>query len=303
MRSPNLTGFLLGAASTALFIGALATREGFVVGLALLFVIFVPLEKIFALRPQQVFRRGWRTDLVHLAVNSLLVTALVFALVGLVGGVLKAVMPGAVTAAVQGQPEWAQIAEVLVLGHIGGYWGHRLAHQVPVLWRFHKVHHSIREMDWLAAGRLHPIDQGFIRSCAVLPAFVLGYGEVGLGGYVLVTTLHAILLHANVRFTFGPLRWIIASPEYHHWHHANHPEHFNKNFSELPLLDMIFGTAHLTWRQHPRSYGVDEQPPTGYLRQLVWPFRRANPSRPADPRSPGPDGTARTPRLGPRPGP
>jgi sterol desaturase/sphingolipid hydroxylase (fatty acid hydroxylase superfamily) len=278
-KRPNLTGFLLGAVATGLFIGALATRENFIVGLALLIVIFVPLEKIFALRPQRVLRRGWRTDMVHLAVNSALVTAVVFALVGLVGGVLKTVMPEAVTTAVHGQPEWLQIVEVLAVAHFGAYWGHRLAHQVPLLWRFHKVHHSIREMDWLAAGRLHPLDQGFIRSCAVLPAYALGYSEVSLGGYVLIQTLHAILLHANVRFTFGPLRWIIASPEYHHWHHANHPEHYNKNYSEIPLLDLLFGTAHVTWRQHPRLYGVDEQPPSGYLRQLAWPFRRANATR------------------------
>ena len=68
---------------------------------------------------------------------------------------------------------------------VGGYWGHRLSHTVPFLWRFHAVHHSIEEMDWLAAGRLHPLDQAFTQACAILPLFLLGYSR---GVFAGVTT-------------------------------------------------------------------------------------------------------------------
>jgi sterol desaturase/sphingolipid hydroxylase (fatty acid hydroxylase superfamily) len=72
---------------------------------------------------------------------------------------------------------------------IGGYAGHRMAHEVPLLWRFHRVHHSIREMDWLAANHLHPLDETFIRSVAVLPLYALGFGRVTLGAFIIVITL------------------------------------------------------------------------------------------------------------------
>ena len=60
-----------------------------------------------------------------------------------------------------------QIVAALSITTVGGYAGHRAAHEVPLLWRFHRVHHSIRELDWLAANHLHPLDQIFMRSAAV----------------------------------------------------------------------------------------------------------------------------------------
>ncbi|HEY2428895.1 MAG TPA: sterol desaturase family protein, partial [Acidimicrobiales bacterium] len=140
-------------------------------------------------------------------------------------------------------------------------------------WRFHKVHHSITEMDWLASAHLHPIDTVWTRSCFVIPLFALGFSRATFGGFVLVTTLQAIFIHANVRLTFGPLRWLIATPEFHHWHHAGDPAAYNTNFAgELPWIDALFGTLHLPKGEWPAAYGIDEQQPEGYLRQLAWPF-------------------------------
>jgi sterol desaturase/sphingolipid hydroxylase (fatty acid hydroxylase superfamily) len=129
-------------------------------------------------------------------------------------------------------------------------------------------------MDWLASGRLHPIDQVFTRSCVVLPLFCLGFSRATFGAFLAVTTLQAIFIHANVRFRFGPLRWIIATPEFHHWHHANDPGAYNTNFAgECPLVDLLFGTLHLPKGRMPERYGIDDPVPDGYLHQLAWPFR------------------------------
>lgn len=116
-----------------------------------------------------------------------------------------------------------QLLEAFSVAELCGYAGHRAAHHVPFLWRFHKVHHGIHQVDWLAASHLHPIDQTFTRSCAVLPLYAIGFSRAGLGGYLDVLTFQAIFIHANVRVTFGPLRWVIATPEFHHWHHARSP--------------------------------------------------------------------------------
>ena len=194
----------------------------------------------------------WRTDAVHFIVNNLLITiGVVVALVVAIVSLHWLVNPD-LQAAVQSQAGWLQFVEAVLIADMAQYWAHRAAHEVPVLWRFHKVHHSIEEMDWLAAGRLHPFDSVLTRAAAILPLYVLGFSRATFGGYLAFTAFMAIFIHANVRFRFGPLRWVTATPEFHHWHHALAP--VNKNFAgQLPLLDVVFGTAHLPRGDMPRG--------------------------------------------------
>jgi sterol desaturase/sphingolipid hydroxylase (fatty acid hydroxylase superfamily) len=230
---------------------ALAVRSGLVFGMVVLAAVFIPLERMFALHPQKVFRKGWATDVVHFAVNNLLTGIGVFVAVVAVGTVLRALVPVGLRAAVARQPGVVQFLEAFVLSDVCQYFAHRATHRVPLLWRFHRVHHSIQEMDWLASARLHPI-----------------------GIFLVFGSLQALFIHANVRLTFGPLRWLIATPEFHHWHHANDREYFNTNFAgEFPWIDALFGTLYLDRGRFPGRYGIEDVVPSGYLRQLAWPFR------------------------------
>jgi sterol desaturase/sphingolipid hydroxylase (fatty acid hydroxylase superfamily) len=268
------SGVAVGIATGMVFVGALVVRSQLAVGLVVLAAIFVPMERVFALNTQPIFRKGWRTDAVHFVVNNLLTTLLLIVAVVTAGTVLTAAVPGSLRAAVAHQPIPLQVGEAFLLAEVFGYWGHRAAHTVPWLWKFHRVHHSIREMDWLAAGRLHPVDQAFIRSCAVLPIVALGFARGALGAFVAFTTLQAIFVHANVRFRFGPLRWLVSTPEFHHWHHSADPAVYNRNFAgEFPWIDLLFGTLHLPSGTKPATYGIAEDPPNGYLSQLAWPFQ------------------------------
>ena len=96
---------------------------------------------------------------------------------------------------------------------------HRLFHRRP-LWRFHAVHHAARELDWLSSVRVHPVNEALMRVAYVVPLFALGFrGEV-LAGVTPLFTLYALGLHANVPWTFGPLRYVLASPAFHRWHHT-----------------------------------------------------------------------------------
>ncbi len=82
-------------------------------------------------------------------------------------------------------------------------------------------------------------------------------------------------LHSNLRIGFGPLHWLFSSPTFHHWHHANHPEAWNKNFSaQLPIWDILFGTAYMRRDVMPTRYGIEDNVPPTYARQLLYPFRR-----------------------------
>jgi sterol desaturase/sphingolipid hydroxylase (fatty acid hydroxylase superfamily) len=264
------------AVLTALVVlAALSMRSQIIFGLAILAVIFIPLERLFALHPHRVLRRGWRTDVVHFLVNGAALRIGMLVSVVVIGGFLRAFVPAPLRDAVAASPGWAQIAAGLTIATMGGYAGHRAAHEVPLLWRFHRVHHSSRELDWLAATHLHPLDETFTRSVAVLPLYALGFGRVSLGAFLILITLQAIFIHANVRLRFGPLRWVIGTPQFHHWHHAREPQAYNSNYAgEFPLLDALFGTLYFPANRWPAQYGVDDTQPDGYLRQIAWPFRR-----------------------------
>jgi sterol desaturase/sphingolipid hydroxylase (fatty acid hydroxylase superfamily) len=167
----------------------------------------------------------------------------------------------------------AQIAIALVLLQLTGYWSHRLMHQVPWLWRIHCVHHSSKHLDWLAAPRLHPLDEQLGRALGFLVLRLCGFSIGVMSGAMIVIVLWAIFLHSNVRLRFPRLRQLLATPEFHHWHHSNDPQARNKNYSGLfPWVDRIFGTYYQPEDRWPETYGIDAPMPDHYAKQLVKPF-------------------------------
>lgn len=236
-------------------------------------LIFIPLEALIPHRHEQkTLRSHWLNDAFYMFFNGILIKA---GLLVVVGGALVLIgylIPDSVGQLVQSQPVWLQAIEVIVVADIGFYLAHRAFHAFPFLWRFHAVHHSIEEMDWLAAHRVHPIDQVLTKSASYLPIFALGFSPAAIGIYVLIYQWQALLIHSNVRINFGPLRWIVASPQFHHWHHANERQAYDKNFSgQLSFLDAIGGTLYMPDRM-PSKYGTNDPVPTVYHEQLAYPF-------------------------------
>jgi len=251
-------------------------KANVVYGLIVGALIFIPLERLFALhRGQRILRRGWRADILHFLFTRNLSDICAFLFVGSLVLLAHWVVSPALQATVSSQSRLLQFAEAVLVANVGGYFGHRLSHEVPFLWRFHSVHHSITEIDWLAAARVHPLDQIVTKALTIVPLYILGFSKATFGSYIGLATLHAVFIHANVRFKFGPLRWLIGTPEFHHWHHSAEPEAHNKNFAgELPLLDLLLGTFYLPSGRMPERYGTSEPVPAGYFGQMLYPFRR-----------------------------
>jgi len=242
--------------------------------LLLVILIFVPLERLLALRPkQEILRGGWVTDVVHLFITGILIKfGLALVIAATIFGAERLV-PADWHAAVAAQPHWLQFIEVFIVADLGFYAAHRAFHAVPFLWRIHSVHHSIEAMDWLAAHRVHPIDQVLTKGASFLPVFALGFAMEPILLWAFVYQWQSLLIHANTRIGFGPLRWIVASPRFHHWHHANCPEAIDRNFAgQLALLDLCFGTLHLPRDRTPERYGTNDPVPRSYLLQLAYPF-------------------------------
>src|SRR5690242_14711179 len=95
-------------------------------------LIFVPLERLFALRPsQKIFRRGWHTDVIYLLLNGTLIKLGLLGVVFIVAFVAAQAVPVPFREWVGGQPYWLQLVEAIILSDIGFYWTHRMFHAVP----------------------------------------------------------------------------------------------------------------------------------------------------------------------------
>ena len=250
--------------------------DWFLLNLLLLALVFVPLERAFARLPEQTtFRFGWTTDGAHFMVSHLAVQGLTFMTLLPATALARYWQPEALQQAIQQQPLWLQFLAIVLVADTFQYWIHRAFHSVPWLWRFHAIHHSSRALDWLAGSRLHVVDVIATRGLLMVPVFLLGFAQPALYAYLVFVSFHAVFIHANVRFDFGPLDRLIATPRAHHWHHAVAP--VDKNFAvHLPVLDALFGTQHLPGKEWPAAYGIGGHPvPEGWGRQLVYPFRHA----------------------------
>jgi sterol desaturase/sphingolipid hydroxylase (fatty acid hydroxylase superfamily) len=245
-------------------------------GLLIACVIFVPLERLFALhREQKIFRRDFLLDLTYALLNGLPIRAGIMLIVAAAMVTIGRLVPASLSAMLAGQPLWLQVVEIIVIADLGFYWTHRAFHAVPLLWRFHAIHHSIRELDWLAAHRVHPLDQAITKGLSLAPFLVLGYSATAVAVFAAIYHVHAFLLHSNVRVGFGPLKRLIASPQFHHWHHANERAAYDKNFAgQLAILDALFGTLHLPGSAVPERYGVDDPIPAHFVGQMAYAFRR-----------------------------
>ncbi len=244
--------------------------------LLLMVIIFVPIELAFPKNEEQSrFHPEWRTDLLYFTVSHLFIQ-----LFGVITREPAVFLFGdlnldGVHQWVQSTPFVVQLLGALLVSDLFQYWTHRFFHSHQYLWRFHSIHHSTKNMDWLAGSRTHFIDIFVTRSMSFIPIYILGFSSLAFNVFVVVLAIHAVLIHANTNIRFGFLKYIITTPQYHHWHHCVEPEFYGKNFAVMfPILDMIFGTYHLPGDQWPSGTGLENVAfPKGFLKQSVYPFK------------------------------
>jgi sterol desaturase/sphingolipid hydroxylase (fatty acid hydroxylase superfamily) len=258
-------------------------------GLVLLSAVFVPLERLFAVRPQKIFRRQVGVDVGYYFLSGLTPSLLLGTPLALLAWGAHTLLPGGINATVAHWPTWLRIVAAMVVGEIGFYWGHRWSHEIPLLWQFHAIHHSAEHVDWLVSTRTHPVDMVFTRLCGLVPLYILGLAAPLAGSTTTIPLFVMVLglgwgyfVHANVRWRFGPLEWVLATPAFHHWHHTNDgPAYVDKNYAPmLPWVDRLFGTFYLPKGKRPVRYGTDHPVPSGLLGQLLEPFMWQLPAAP-----------------------
>lgn len=239
-------------------------------------MLLMPLELLLPARAsQRLLRRGVITDLIYFALNPFLINlGMVLVLAGMAAA-LDRLLPMPLRATLSHQPLWLQLVEIFFIAEISGYWIHRLSHRIDFLWRFHAVHHSNTVLDWLAAHRQHPIEAIWLLAVSNLPVLLLGFPMDSMLFVVLLQKFYTAFLHANVRVGYGRFGQLIASPQFHHWHHDADAPHKapDCNFSSvLSILDRLWGTYRVP-PAFPERYGIAEPIAADYARQLVHPIR------------------------------
>ena len=281
-RSRSLNGVALGGAQVPVgdftdntpYIGL----DWFILDLLGSTLIFVLIEKLFPLyKGQQLFRKEWQTDMVHFMVNHFAVGLVLLVVNLMVQRLFGWLVRNDFQTAVQAIPLLPQLLLCILVADFMQYWTHRAYHEVPSLWKFHAVHHSAKTMDWLAGSRMHILELFVTRIAVLGPLFVFGFSKQVMDLYIVVVGFQAVFNHANVHLNWGPLRHIVVTPDFHHWHHASDSEAIDKNYAaHYAFLDRLFGTdIKNPSRQFPEKYGVvGTYMPDGFLKQQAAPFKQ-----------------------------
>jgi sterol desaturase/sphingolipid hydroxylase (fatty acid hydroxylase superfamily) len=172
-------------------------------------------------------------------------------------------------------PLAAQMVLFLVGEDIILYWTHRYFHGAR-MWKYHAVHHSSEELEWISAARFHPVNLFLGAVLADVVLLVAGISPNVLIVLAPLTTAHSAFVHANLHWTLGPFKYVIASPVFHRWHHTAVERGGEKNFAAtFPVLDLIFGTFYMPAGELPDNYGIDEREfPESFPAQLAHPFTK-----------------------------
>jgi sterol desaturase/sphingolipid hydroxylase (fatty acid hydroxylase superfamily) len=174
-------------------------------------------------------------------------------------------------------PLAGQLILALVVAELPKYWGHRFMHEWDFLWRFHAVHHSVPRLYWLNASRFHPVDLGIDTALGVATISFVGCNAEVIALFILVTVIHGIFQHCNIKLRLGPLNWFFSMAELHRWHHSRELAEANNNYgNNLIVWDVVFGTRFLPDdREPPEDVGLSELEafPMTFGAQLAAPAR------------------------------
>lgn len=178
-------------------------------------------------------------------------------------------------------PGWSQLLFLFILSDFLQWNIHRLLHHVPWLWNFHKVHHSVEEMGFAAHLRYHWMETVIYKGLQYLPLAMIGFGLQDFFIVHIFSVAVGHFNHANLNITWGPLKYILNSPNMHIWHHARHlPDgKLSVNYGiSLSLWDYLFGTVWMPRSGRDEALGFEgvEKFPNSFVKQVTYPFSKSD---------------------------
>ena len=231
------------------------------------FAVFGGLSFVFADRKgQSLIRSDVFDDAVYFLIGVVIYSKLI-------GWIMAAAHWPASAALVGRWPLWLQAAAVLVGYDFCQYLLHRWFHG-ETLWRFHAVHHSAEEIDILTSFRFHPVNYVIYAGVPTALMLLAGFSPMAFAVLAPINFLMGCLTHANLNWTWGPFRYVVASPMFHRWHHADLGTGRSCNYApNFPAFDLMFGTFHMPKREAPKAYGFAGSPKHVH-QHMAYPFVR-----------------------------
>ncbi len=256
-------------------------------GLILISVIVWIMEIVFPWRKQQsIFRKDFWLDAFYMFFNFFIFSIVISGFYGLLqvafasGGVK---MDSVSLITISSFPQWAQLLLFFIVLDFVQWFTHILLHKYPFLWKFHKIHHSVKEMGFAAHLRYHWMENLFYKPLKTLAVMLLGGFEpeqAYIVHFIAITIGH--LNHSNIKISWGPLKYVLNNPVMHLYHHAyDLPEgKFGVNFGiSLSLWDYIFNTNYIPEESGEITLGFkgDNEIPHGFWKQITFGLGKSKP--------------------------
>lgn len=177
-------------------------------------------------------------------------------------------------------PVWIQLAVLFIVADFVQWNVHRMLHRIPFLWEFHKLHHSVKEMGFAAHLRFHWMESIIYKTILFFPLSMIGFGIQDFFIVHIFTIFIGHINHANINWTYGPLKYILNNPQMHIWHHAKnissaHPYGSNYGIT-LSLWDYLFKTNFIPESGCSIELGFEGEKnyPKTFIRQILYPLSK-----------------------------
>tara|TARA_R110002049_G_scaffold130292_1_gene288554 strand:+ start:512 stop:1429 length:918 start_codon:yes stop_codon:yes gene_type:complete len=264
--------------------------DNYFYGLIIISLVVWLLEMLFPWRKNQsVFRKDFWLDTFYMFFNFFLLNLIVLiALSNTVAAFFNAVLKSVGLSLSSFQlfdsndlPKWLGLLIFFLVSDFVQWNTHRLLHRVPVLWNFHKVHHSVKEMGFAAHLRYHWMEPVVYKSLLYIPmALIANYSAQDVAIVYFFSIAIGHLNHANLGWDYGVLKYIFNNPKMHIWHHAKElPKNvrFGVNYGlTLSIWDYIFKTNYIphSGRDIELGFKNDEQFPKDFINQELYPLTK-----------------------------
>jgi len=252
-------------------------------GLILISVVIWGLEIVFPWRKEQsIFRKDFWLDGFYMFFNFFIFSIAISGFYKVLEVLFSDISITAKSLAIidpSGWPMWLQLLVFFIVLDFVQWFTHTLLHKFPLLWRFHKVHHSVKEMGFAAHLRYHWMENVLYKPLKTFGIMILGGFEPEQAYIVhFVAIMIGHFNHSNIKITWGPLKYIINNPVMHLYHHAYVlPEgKYGVNFGiSLSLWDYLFKTNYIPEDSGQITLGFegDEDFPKDFIGQNTYGFR------------------------------
>ncbi|MFY0688440.1 MAG: sterol desaturase family protein [Cyclobacteriaceae bacterium] len=253
-------------------------------GLIIISIVVWGLEIAFPWRKQPVLRKDFFLDGFYMFFNFFIFSIAISGFYAVMNGLFATL--GLTTSSLtlfdlSDQPVWLELLVFFIVLDFVQWFTHVLLHKIPALWMFHKVHHSVRQMGFAAHLRYHWMENILYKPLKTFGVMIIGGFEpeqAFIVHFIAITIGH--LNHANIRITWGPLKYLFNNPVMHLWHHAIElpkGQSSGVNFGiSLSLWDYLFRTNYIPKIDGDIELGFDDidKFPETFLGQLVYGFKK-----------------------------